>query len=243
MLAKAPTRQRSSTYADEGSAAHTLIYRCLTTNTIPVEHLGDVIQEEAAWPVNANMVWATSVMVAWCRTLMNHPKRRWLSIEDRLKIPGLDMPNGGTGDFLVLIGGNLHVVDYKHGAGVYVEVNGNSQFLSYGHGALSTMPAELAADVEKLTLTCVQPRCGREAVRKWSLSVEDLRGWLDNVAYPAVERSRAPDAPLVPGDWCKFCEASGFCTAPLQAMAALMGDMVAPATDISRPEVKKDYEF
>lgn len=243
MIARAPVRTKSTTYADEGTAAHTLVYKCLTSGEIPVEHLGSEIKAEAVWKVTPNMVQATSVMVSWCRTLMNHPNLRWMSIEDRLEIPGLDMPKGGTGDFVCIIGKTLHVVDYKHGAGVFVHVEGNAQFLSYGHGALNTAPKELASQVEKVVLHCVQPRCGAIPRRQWPISVEALGEWLNNVAIPAVEKSRAPDAPLVPGDWCGFCEAKGFCTAPLKKMADIMNTFTAPETDIPQPEVKRDYEF
>lgn len=229
MIAKAPEGQ-SSRFAEEGSAAHDLVSKCLTSNTIPVEHYGGEIVRDEVWPINEDMVRATSVMVGWCRTLMYHPKNTYTAIERKLKIPGLDMPEGGTGDFIAIVGETCHVVDYKHGKGVFVDPEGNSQFLSYARGAMHTVIG--FHKVRKVVLTCIQPRFyGQEAVRKWTIKVEDLIAWGENIAEPAVVVSRKPDAPLVPGDWCQFCPAAGFCTAPLQAAMDGMYVIKEPANE------------
>jgi len=216
MQSKVPGGGVSSTYARQGSAAHTLVSDCLTSGTLPLEHWGrKITQEGEVFTVDSDMVQATQVMVGYCRARMKGSE--WVAIEKRLSIPGLDMPKGGTGDFISVVGDTLYVVDYKHGAGVYVEVVGNAQFLCYGHGAACTMPQYMVPDIEKITLVCIQPRIKRAApIRTWDLTPRDMGSWLNNIAYPAVKASLNNNAPLVPGKHCKFCDARSFCTGPMQ---------------------------
>ena len=115
----------------------------------------------------------------------------------------------------------LYVFDYKHGAGIAVEVENNPQLLYYGLGALlaSGYPAK------RVKLVIVQPRCDHAdgPVRDWEIDAIDLLDFrADLKAY--AEATQRADAVLVSGDHCKFCAAAPLCPAlekKAQAVAKL----------------------
>ena len=100
----------------------------------------------------------------------------------------------------------LVVIDYKHGAGISVEVEDNLQLQYYGLGALLS----LKKPCEKVKLVVVQPRCDHEAgvIRSWSFDAVDILDFAADLAYDAEQTAR-PDAPLVPSKkTCRFCPAA-----------------------------------
>lgn len=127
----------------------------------------------------------------------------------------------------------LDVFDYKHGAGIPVEVRDNPQLKYYALGALleSQFPARY------VRVTIVQPRCPHAdgPVRSAEFDAIDLLDFAADLVE-AVKRTEAPDAPLKVGDWCKFCPALATCPAQresAQSMAKVAFD--APAT-VQPPE-------
>lgn len=110
----------------------------------------------------------------------------------------------------------LIVVDYKHGAGLPVGVEGNLQLQYYGLGALlaSGFPC---ATVE---LVIVQPRCNHPdgAIRKWEFPSTELLTFAATLAEDA-KRTENPGAPRIPGDHCRFCPAAAVKCEALKAQA------------------------
>jgi len=112
----------------------------------------------------------------------------------------------------------LRVMDYKHGAGVAVEVvekiDGkdvpNPQLMYYALGALMTCGFE----VNEVELVIVQPRCPHVdgPVRRYRLSAIDLMDFATELIDYA-KATEDPNAPLNPGDHCRFCAAAGVCPA------------------------------
>lgn len=102
----------------------------------------------------------------------------------------------------------LKVYDYKHGAGLLVDVEGNSQLLYYALGAAYNFPYK----PENIELVIVQPRCDHPqgVVRRWRISFLQLAEFAIRLKEAAL-RTEDPNAPLVTGDHCRFCPAAGFC--------------------------------
>lgn len=102
----------------------------------------------------------------------------------------------------------LRVYDYKHGKGLSVEVEANSQLLYYGLGALLTC----GFAPEKIELVIVQPRCDHPTgfVRRWEFDSFELLEFAGRLKEAAI-KTEDPNAPLVSGDHCRFCPASGIC--------------------------------
>lgn len=105
----------------------------------------------------------------------------------------------------------LEVVDYKNGAGILVEPEGNPQLLFYAAGCLAGLD-QSSIKVNEIKLTVVQPNArSGEKIRSWETSALDVQMWIYDVLVPGVAACTEPDAPLVPGSWCRFCPASHTC--------------------------------
>jgi hypothetical protein len=110
------------------------------------------------------------------------------------------------------------VIDYKHGMGVVVEVEENSQVMMYALGATvsqGTIP-------EAFETTIIQPRAAHAdgAVRTYEFDRERLISFKKEL-FTAAEATQDPDAPLAVGDWCKFCRAKVNCPAQREHAVAL----------------------
>lgn len=221
-------RERSSPYADEGSAAHGLAEHCLTHRDAPDDYLGwsmmndpdtdDWVPRESVGPgdyafeVTDEMVEAVEVYLAEIQHHLDRlPNGSIIGVEARVQ--PLDRGDCfGTADVLVAddFFGELVVADFKYGKGVVVEVEHNEQAMVYGLGALRGLSNP--GDYDTVTLVVVQPRAphpdGR--VRRWSLPARELLEWGDTL-NAAADRTRADDAPLKAGEWCRFCPALPTC--------------------------------
>lgn len=210
--AKAPPG-KSSSYAEEGSDAHALAARCLRKVANPGSFIGKTITEDGrTFLVDQEMADAVQVYVDAIDAVTDITHATEMKVEKRFDLSAVHAGCFGTADAVVWDAANktLHVFDYKHGAGIPVEVRGNPQLMYYGLGALlaSGYPAR------KVVLTIVQPRCDHPdgPVRSDELDAIDLLDFKTDLKSYAVA-TEAPDAPLVPGDHCRFCPAAALCPA------------------------------
>ena len=153
--------------------------------------------------------------------------------------------------------GTLYVMDYKHGAGLAVEVKDNPQLMYYALGSLLSVKAggetliehkfDLTAvypglygtadcvvqtfgPVERVEMVIVQPRCPHPdgPVRRWTIDAIDLMDFTTGL----IDYARAtedPKAPLNPGDHCRFCPAAGTpCPALKDKANAVAANVFAP---------------
>ena len=248
-------RNRSSVYAQEGTAAHFLGERCLGMVEGPEqyrgwwfsdfgfaeEQVGDDERESGHWfEVGDEMIEAIEMYVAVVRGhLARLPGSQLLLEQTVYPIPGREDELFGTGDAMIVQPfGELVVIDFKYGKGVQVDIDWNDQLMYYGLGALRAVGE---FDVSHITLGIVQPRGihPEGPVREWTVTVEALLDFADHLTA-AADATRAPDAPLVPGDHCQFCPAAARCTALRQlvvqeAIAEFPDDVDVPT--IRLPEV------
>lgn len=217
----------SSVYAMEGTAAHSLAETCLRKNQAAKDYAGRIIRvldhgasilqvgavasEERDFEVSEDMIDAVGLYLDVVRADLEATQgifevEKSFSLEKMF--PGMNM--FGTND--ALIGepwGTLRVYDYKHGAGIPVNAAGNPQLRYYALGAY------LEQDYQDVEIVVVQPRA-RHAdgpVRREKLTVDELLRWAREELFPAAKRTQEPDAPVIPGDWCRFCPALATCRA------------------------------
>lgn len=205
-------RNRTSVYADEGTAAHALAEWCLRNNTNPYHelvptHFAGELQD---WEVTDEMREAVNV---YCEEVEYHVNRLQGDIRIECPVKPLDRDDmWGTADVIIYeLYGELVVIDFKYGKGVVVETEWNDQMMCYGLGGLREVGFD---DVSTATLVVVQPRAPHEdgAVRRWTVQKEVLRefgGHLESAASATYD----DDAPLNAGDHCRFCPAAPTCKA------------------------------
>jgi hypothetical protein len=140
--------------------------------------------------------------------------------------------------------GVLHVADFKYGVGVVVEVQGNAQLYAYAVGAMfSLLTHDQRADLKAIRLHVVQPRLGDGGLHSLTLTPMQLASWVDDDLYPVVraivDGTLPDDAPLVPGDYCRFCPAMMECPA-LHSRAQSMARHVFEHAEHTLPLMTND---
>ena len=113
----------------------------------------------------------------------------------------------GTADLVIYFPNEkkLLVADYKHGAGIAVDVEDNLQLQYYGLGALLST----GFPCETVELAVIQPRCEHQdgQIRRWSFHSVELLDFAADLAFDAAA-TNDPNAPLNPGKHCRFCPAA-----------------------------------
>lgn len=207
----------SSEAADEGTAAHDLAERVLKSGEKFVDqYLGITIRVETSgreFVVNDEMVEAVQLYVDTIRAdrqkLMPGVK---VMVEKKFHLEYINEELYGRNDAsLAQIFGLLEVYDLKYGKGVLVEVEDNEQMKIYALGALE----EGDNTCEEVEIVIIQPRAAHSdgPVRRWRISVDDLRAWGDEVLHPGARAALKEDAPVHAGDWCRWCKAMVSCPA------------------------------
>lgn len=120
------------------------------------------------------------------------------------------VPDGfGTRDCIIISDEKLHIVDFKYGMGILVEAEDNPQMKLYALGALELYDA--LYDIKEVSMTIFQPR--RENVSIWTVLVEELKTWAENVLKPRAQMAYNGEGEYLPGEWCTFCRAAVRCRA------------------------------
>lgn len=197
---------RTSKYAEEGTEAHDLASFRLMEGCYDKHPSAE----------DDEMLDAVEVYVNFVEELA---KGSTLYVEHKFDLSGVYPGLFGTADAVVYQPGTktLHVIDYKHGAGIPVEVSefnsdglevGNDQLMYYAVGALVTLKLQ----VERVILTIVQPRAPHKdgPIRSWETTPAVLLDFTSDLVDFAKQTEK-PDAKLLPGDHCRFCPAAGIC--------------------------------
>ena len=188
----------SSPYAQEGTAAHGIAAAIL---------LGQ------PWSCdNPEMLEAIHVYTAEIERLKSAINKPKIMVEHSFNLSELHDGLYGTGDCLIYDpeAKGLYVIDYKHGAGIPVEVEGNLQLRYYGLGALMTC----GVAVDWVELIVVQPRCHHKngPVRRERIDVMEMLEFSSQLKADALATEDLSATP-VPGDHCRFCPALKQCPA------------------------------
>jgi len=166
--------------------------------------------------VDDNMASAVRVYVDYVNSVAEEEAPALLKLEQRFSLEALDppMPMFGTSDCTIYgkETGNLWVIDYKHGQGVAVDAEDNPQLKYYALGAVLKIGNR--APINAIHTAIVQPRAPHRlgSIRTHSYTKDEILDFgtdLIDAAHAAIK----PDAPLIAGDHCKFCKASGTCSA------------------------------
>lgn len=134
---------------------------------------------------------------------------------------------------------SLVIGDYKHGNGIYVEAEANSQMRIYALAVLEDMADEegnLPADLVDVEYYIIQPRLG--GIKQWTETIDDLIDWRDDVLSPALTEALGGlkgGAKFTPSDKaCQFCLVRGSCP-------ALVEQRLVEAADLFDTIIEAEY--
>ena len=221
-----------SVYADEGTAAHTIMelagkeyfkgFEFDSIKTTLALKLAEMMARGPQGKFTITDTWADEVI---------NCTRVWLTELDKVcggfpdyvafetRVNSVEIPNGsmgGTADCLMLVGDTLHVFDYKHGQGVPVSAENNPQLSLYGYMAYMS---HIDLPVKNIELHIVQPRA--DNTNAWKTTVEHLCTWFDEIVQPQAERvisicetgKYTLEDFTVTKSGCRFCKAKAACPA------------------------------
>lgn len=222
-----------SVHAAEGTAAHALAELCLKEKTWPADFLGTQIGD---FEVTQDMVDAVQVYVDYVRGVARGGK---LFFEKRFHLDFIDKRLFGTNDACVITPeGRLIVIDYKHGAGIAVDVESNPQLLYYTLGAAWDREEGTFHPYKDFENVIVQPRAEHRdgPVRSYRFTWPVLFGFKRTLENAVARVDNDPT--LHPGDHCRFCPALGQCPAVhKEAMRIAKTDFTAtPLVESLTPE-------
>lgn len=204
---------KSSTYAEEGTVAHSLTELKLR------KYLGELrgaaytprlkkIQSSEYY--NNEMEEATDFYVdAVLERLAAAGSDAELLVEQQFSLNKWVPESFGTSDAVVIGGNAIEVIDLKYGKGVRVDATGNPQLRLYGLGA-----AELFGDLydfENVRETIIQPRLDHVSTEE--IALDDLRAWATEIVAPAARLAMDGAEIWNAGEWCRFCPAKAVCRA------------------------------
>jgi hypothetical protein len=151
---------------------------------------------------------------------MSYKSAPHVAVELKLDLSRYAPESFGTGDCIILGGDTLHVIDFKYGKGVVVDVENNPQLMLYGLGALEAY--RMLYNPARVILTVFQPRAEGDTVKEWEISRDDLVNWGVFTVRPAARLAFDGKGEFKPSpDNCRFCRARKTCRARAGANTAL----------------------
>lgn len=223
----------SSEWALEGTAAHEYLEGALRAMFLGGPQNWHVAPKEVEIGEDFNS--SVQVVIAYVSDILDEYPDAVLLVEQQFEIPSNIAPGQvfGTNDACVYVPSMrlLYVLDYKHGAGVPVEVKGNKQCRFYAVGALTN---NLSWVVDTVVLVIIQPRAyhpdGPER-EEW-LTLDEICDFAAQID-PWIAATLSPDAPLVPGEvQCRFCPAAAVCPAREKQTLAVIGPQFADVCEV-----------
>ena len=208
---------KGSDYAAEGTDAHTLCeYRLKQALGIPAE---DPI-ENLSW-YNEEMEECAAGYAAYVVELLETAKQTCsdpvVMIEQRVDFSRWVQDGFGTADCILIADGVLNIVDYKHGKGVEVSAEGNTQLSLYSLGALEIFDG--IYDIDRVCVHIFQPR--KSNVVSFMMDKADLYQWADTELTEKAQLAYEGQGSFSCGEWCRFCKAKVECRERAEANLAL----------------------
>ena len=178
---------------------------------------------------------------------LGYRDKPYVTMEEKVDFSDIVPEGFGTCDCIMIGDDHLHITDYKHGKGVEVSAENNSQMRLYALGALKKF-GPLFGGITRVSMAIVQPRI-TEFVSEEELTVEELTEWGETVKPIAQAAMTGKGAEFHAGGWCRFCRGRDVCRARAENALAvedftgipIEGDM-SPAERLVAANVLTDAE-
>ena len=212
-----PMKEDPSSYAQEGTAMHTVAAACLNGDQDAIEWTGRMVD---GIEIDEEHAVAIQVYLDTIRRDMLRDGGKIL-VEQKFQLKEWDEAFFGTADCVRFGQENSHlltVYDAKFGAGEIVEVTRpdgrpNIQLGFYALGAIHELRKLLRQiGAMRIELVVCQPRAWHRdgPVRRKIFNLAEIEAIGDEL-LGAMQICMKPDAPLIAGTHCKFCKAAGTC--------------------------------
>lgn len=201
-----------SKYAIEGTRAHEVVELLMR------EYIADRGPESFAWSLRKKY---PKAMIEHALSFIEDVDQRVqeavepeVLAETRVNLEFVEPGMFGTVDAAIVEKfGRLTVIDYKYGAGIWVDAEENSQLIYYALGIAHLYDY----DFSEVMIVVNQPRAydKKGPIREWLMPIKDLKAWakkfkLGVKACKEVDKKKI-EKHLRSGDWCKFCPAENIC--------------------------------
>ena len=233
--------KKDSIYALNGTAQHYVAEKCLREDKAAAYFQGrEIVVERMDGGLEKVMMTdefcqAVQVYVDCIRRDMEARPGAELVVEHKFALDWVHEALFGTNDAsLGMPFGRLTVYDYKSGR-TPVAAEENPQLMYYALGAVGE---DNPNDYEDVELVIVQPMGDGPSIKRWTITVDDLMRWKDEVLLPAVLATYEPDAPCIAGPWCEkhFCDARPVCPAIAKKANEMAQGIFSPVVE-ARPKV------
>ena len=228
----------SSTYANEGTAAHELAQDCLNRNVEAYDLIGTkYLVEDEVFEVTPDM--ARFIQEGYIRPLKALADGFALRIEQKLNLAPVTGENStGTADAVILKDRAITIADLKYGMGIKVDAEHNEQLMTYALAAIAQY-GHITGPIDHVDLMIFQPRL--KHVSEWRISRFDLEAWGVRLAI-TIDKINHGIYELNPGAaQCKYCARASSCEAlnasVFEAAQVDFDDQTAVATDSLDDEV------
>lgn len=229
MIEQLALPQIESAYAFEGTELHGFVAKVLEGD-LDVDDLdGAPLSAEQRRVIGECVTWAELVPSKILDGEVDTVK-----IEERATLAVTPVPGppsagnlwrlSGTPDFVAIRGERAVIADWKFGRNPVDGSAENIQIAAYA------MLVALASGLKRVEAYIIQPRLGMRTESYGFTEFDNIRRTIDEI----IERSRAPDAPLIPSpESCRYCPAFRGCPAVRQHLGIQVSDgehPIAPTT-------------
>jgi len=228
---------KSSSFADEGTAAHEFAAWVLEENI-------DLESQYESGGKASNGVTITDEMVdnvkKYVQLVKDFTAGGTLLVEKRVDYSDyIGVPNSfGTSDTVIISpdGEEVTIIDLKYGRGVRVDADNNPQLMLYALGTINELSV-VYDNVKRVRMVIHQPRL--DHISEWDCSIEELMAFAElakiaaDVAISCIEYEDG--ACLVPGEkQCQWCLAKATCPALSKFVQDTIG---AEFTDLTKDDM------
>lgn len=190
-----------SSYAEEGTLAHSLSEVCFRDNVKAKSYVGKKIDDKE---IDEEMAYHVQKYVDYVQSFIKRDQHKIVGLETQVEYSDYVKDGFGTVDCFVadIFSGVCHIFDLKYGKGVRVSAEKNTQLQLYALGVLQKY--SVFFEFSEFVLHIIQPRV-TDGFSKWKISTEDLIKFGKYVQEKSEEA--LGDNPIFnPGDkQCKFC--------------------------------------
>lgn len=226
-------------FRSEGTSAHEAAYHALSKDLEGWELMGLKFGKHV---IDGPISDAIDCYLNECRGLMAAHPGGQAYYEQGIDAPDFHKDFYGTLDFGYITPERVFIRDYKHGEGIWVEVEDNPQIMYYAYGLLRRHPE--VPDTAIVDLGIVQPRIFSHEgpVRRWETTAGAIRAWATSTLLDAMNRTEL-DHDLDAGKWCRFCPAKLVCPLMWSLFGAAMTTDPKRIINLSDEALGRSYPY